>query len=211
MHRARGLRQCRASVRRDDRLAHAHAARGGGATRLAVRPPITSSPIESAPLAPPPGASALPPPAPADPLAQPTDRLAQPAQPAPATPPPAPRQIETLPGSGGQVATLGSEPTRTRGPAGSRDALLGGWTARETNGASCRITLSSQPALDLQRASSSGCANRELQNITAWDLRDGEVFIYRPGGAVTARMRVSDGSSMIGIITRSGATLNMSR
>lgn len=177
-------------------------------------PPPPSSPIQSAPLAPPPGAAQAPieasPPVAGAP--GPDPRFSTP--PAPGTPPPAPRQIEqppTLGGGGGQIATLGGEPTRSRGPVSSRDGLLGGWTARETNGATCRINLSSQPALDLQRASSSGCQNRDLQNVTAWDLRDGEVFIYKPGGAVTARLRVSDGSSMIGIISRSGATLNMSR
>lgn len=115
-----------------------------------------------------------------------------------------------LGGGGGQIATLGGQP-QSRGPVSSKDGLLGGWTAREANGGSCRITLSSAPALDLQRASSSGCANRDLQGVTAWDFRDSEVFIYRPGGAVTARMRVSDGSNMIGILTRSGASLKMSR
>lgn len=171
---------------------------------LPPAPPIASAPVESAPLAPPPGAAQAPAPG----LPSP-DMLGQPA---PATPPPAPRQIEQPPtlGGGGQIATLGGEPQR-RGPVNSRDGLLGGWTARETNGATCRINLSSQPALDLQRASSSGCANRDLQNVTAWDFRDGEVFIYKPGGAVTARLRVSDGSSMIGIISRSGATLSMAR
>lgn len=170
-------------------------------------PPVTSAPIQSAPLAPPPGAAQPPQPQP-DPLFQ------QPPQPqAPATPPPAPRQIEQPPvlgGGGGQIPTLGGQ-QQARAPVSGRDGLLGGWTAREANGGSCRITLSSTPALDLSRASSAGCGNRDLQGVTAWDFRDGEVFIYKPGGAVSARLRVSDGSSMIGILTRSGATLSMNR
>lgn len=89
--------------------------------------------------------------------------------------------------------------------------MVGGWTAREATGGSCRVTLSSTPALDLYRANASGCANRDLQKVTAWDYRDGEVYLYQPGGSVAARMRVSDGSSLSGVIARSGANLSMTR
>jgi hypothetical protein len=89
--------------------------------------------------------------------------------------------------------------------------VIGGWTAREANGTSCKVTLSSSPALDLYRASASACANKELQKVTGWDYRDGEVYLYQPGGAVAARMRVNDGSSLSGAIARSGAGLNLSR
>ena len=73
------------------------------------------------------------------------------------------------------------------------------------------MQLSSTPALDLYRASAAGCANRDLQKITAWDYRDGEVYLYQPGGSVAARLKVNDGSSLSGVIARSGANLSMGR
>lgn len=189
------------------------ATRGSAAVsspELPSAPPIATSPVESQALPPPGGAQVsgagpggLPPPA--DPFFQPS---------APATPPPAPRTIETptLQGGSGQIATLGGGSTGTgRGPVSSRDGVIGGWTAREATGGSCRVQLSSSPALDLYRASAAGCANRDLQKITAWDYRDGEVFLYQPGGSVAARMRVNSGSSLAGVIARSGASLTLSR
>lgn len=179
---------------------------------LPAAEPIQTAPVTSAPLPPPPGAAmsvppaaATPPgaatPAPADPFFQPT---------APATPPPAPRTIETPTMQGGatDVATLGAANAQ---PASSRDSVIGGWTAREATGGSCRVTLSSSPALDLYRASTQGCANRELQKVNAWDFRDGEVFLYQPGGGVAARLRASNRSAMSGVIARSGAGLTMAR
>ncbi|MCU0883569.1 MAG: AprI/Inh family metalloprotease inhibitor [Beijerinckiaceae bacterium] len=192
------------------------ATRGAAASapQLPSAPPIATSPVESQALPPPGGApvpgdaqiaggtaGALPPPA--DPFFQPS------------TPPPAPRTIETptLQGGSGQIATLGggSATSTGRGPVSSRDGVIGGWTAREATGGSCRVQLSSSPALDLYRASAAGCANRDLQKITAWDYRDGEVYLYQPGGSVAARMRVNSGSSLAGVIARSGASLSMSR
>lgn len=173
--------------------------------------PIVTSRVESQPLPPPGGALAAP-----QVGAAPTDPLFSPSAPsAPSTPPPAPRTIETptLGGGGREIATLGGGGSETgrRGAVSSRDGVIGGWTAREATGGSCRVTLSSTPALDLYRANASGCANRDLQKITAWDYRDGEVFLYQPGGAVAARMRVNDGSSLSGVVARSGANLSLSR
>lgn len=125
------------------------------------------------------------------------------------------RVVETPTVSGGasRVATLGERSAGggRGGPVSSRDGVVGGWTAREATGSSCRVTLSSSPALDLYRASASGCANKELQKVSAWDYRDGEVYLYQPGGAVAARMRVNDSSSISGSIARSGAGFSMSR
>ncbi|HJW80029.1 MAG TPA: AprI/Inh family metalloprotease inhibitor, partial [Beijerinckiaceae bacterium] len=75
----------------------------------------------------------------------------------------------------------------------SRSSVVGSWNAREASG-SCRVQLSSAPALDLYRASASGCANRDLARVSAWDFRDGEVYLYQPGGAVAARLRPAAGS-----------------
>jgi Protease inhibitor Inh len=90
-----------------------------------------------------------------------------------------------------------------------RSAVVGGWTAR-TAGTSCRIQLSSTPALDLYRASASGCSSGDLARVSAWDYRDGEVFLYQSGGTVAARLRSADGG-LSGVLTKSGAPLSLAR
>jgi Protease inhibitor Inh len=187
-----------------------------GAPPLATSPglaPVTSSAVTAEPLPPPNypgsqqptgiGATSITPAIPAPPPVQQAQPPVQqvPSQDAPAL------------GSGGnrQVATLGGNASGGRGPVTSRDGIIGGWTAREANGSSCKVTLSSSPALDLYRASAGSCTNKELQKVTGWDYRDGEVYLYQPGGAVAARMRVNDGASLSGAIARSGAGLNLSR
>jgi len=93
---------------------------------------------------------------------------------------------------------------------GGRSSVVGGWTARDATGGTCRVQLSSAPALDLYKASTSGCSNRDLARISAWDYRDGEVYLYQPGGAVTARLRTA-GGEMAGNMSKSGAPLSLSR
>lgn len=183
---------------------------------LQSAPPVVSTPVTSQPL-PPPGGSyptasaqpggALPPPG-----SDPYYGAPPPGQPGPGVPVGAPGSAPVsepaLRGSN-QTAALGSAPTAT--PRGaSRDSVVGNWTAREATGGSCRVSLSSSPALDLYRASASGCSNRDLQRVTAWDYRDGEVYLYQQGGTVIARMR-STGGALDGAITKSGAALSMSR
>jgi hypothetical protein len=92
----------------------------------------------------------------------------------------------------------------------SRSSSVGGWTARDATGATCRVNLSSAPALDLYRATSSGCANADLARVTAWDFRSGEVYLYQQGGAVAARLRSSEGS-LSGVLAKSGAPLTLTR
>ncbi|MGL4728182.1 MAG: AprI/Inh family metalloprotease inhibitor [Bosea sp. (in: a-proteobacteria)] len=128
-----------------------------------------------------------------------------------------PPEVPTL-GGAGRVATLGDgsqgagrSGSARSGPVSSRDGVIGGWTAREVTGGTCRVMLSSSPALDLYRASAGNCQNKEIQKVTAWDYRDGEVYLYQPGGAVAARLRVNDGASMSGAVARSGAGLSLSR
>jgi Protease inhibitor Inh len=108
--------------------------------------------------------------------------------------------LPTVPSQPQQIASVA--PT-------SRSSVVGAWTAREAAG-SCRIQLSSSPALDLYRASTSGCANRDLGRVNAWDFRDGEVYLYQPGGAVAARLRPG-GAGMDGVLAKSGAPLSLSR
>lgn len=182
---------------------------------LPSAPPISSAPVTSQPLPPPggypvasaPGApGALPPPG--DPYYNPS--AGQAAQQPQSLPPAASTEVPQLRGGGGQVATLGQGAQSAAPRSASRDSVVGGWTAREATGTSCRVQLSSTPALDLYRANAAGCANRDLQKVNAWDYRDGEIYLYQPGGTVVARLR-SDGSSMNGAITKSGAALSLSR
>ncbi len=179
-------------------------------------PPVSSAPVTSQPLPPPggypaqgsypsasapPAAGALPPPG--DPYFEPSP----PATPAPASP----GGVQPMQGGGGQVATLGAGSGSGRGAVTSRDGIVGSWTAREATGTSCRVQLSSAPSLDLYRASASGCSNRDLQTVNAWDYRNGEVYLYQSGGSVVARLRASDGGAMNGAVTKSGAALSLSR
>lgn len=179
-------------------------------------PPISSAPVTSEPLPPPGGypAASAPPASSGGSLPPPADPFYQPGQAgAPSTPPAigSPAGAPPAQGGGGQVASLGSSAGSGRGAVTSRDGVVGNWTAREATGTSCRIQLSSSPTLDLYRASASGCANRDLQRVNAWDYRDGEVYLYQSGGSVVARLRTSDGGAMSGAVTKSGAALSMSR
>ena len=152
-------------------------------------PVISSGPVSSAPLPPPPGS---PGPLAGDPALPPATGpvIAD----VPAMPPPVQPQAPI------QVAAVA--------PAG-RSAVMGGWTAREASG-SCRVQLSSSPALDLYKASAAGCSNRDLSRVTAWDFREGEVYLYQPGGAVAARLRPA-GGALEGVIAKSGAPLTLAR
>jgi hypothetical protein len=117
-------------------------------------------------------------------------------QPAPVGP--APLDVAALPPATAPVAPSG------------RSAVVGAWTARDAAGGTCRVQLSSAPALDLYRASSSGCANGDLAGVTAWDYRDGEVYLYQRGGTVAARLRTG-GGALAGVLAKSGAPLTLSR
>lgn len=114
----------------------------------------------------------------------------------PATPPLQPTYAEPRP------AAVPASP--------SRSSVVGSWQAREASGASCRVTLSSSPALDLYRASAAGCQNKDLGRVTAWDFRDGEVYLYQPGGAVAARLRAGPGQ-LQGVLAKSGAPITLAR
>ena len=69
--------------------------------------------------------------------------------------------------------------------------MVGNWNVQNAAGGNCRIQLSSSPALDLYRASASGCTNKDLARVSAWDYRDGDVYLYQPGGTVAARLRAA--------------------
>lgn len=100
-------------------------------------------------------------------------------------------------------------PSAVPAPSG-RSALVGTWSARDASGQSCRLQLSSTPALDLYRANAAGCANKDLAKVNAWDYRDGEVYLYQSGGTVAARLRGA-GGSLSGVLAKSGAPLSLAR
>ena len=153
---------------------------------------VPSGSVVASPLPPPPGANAeagLPPPGPrgSDPV------------------------VADGPTPGAPEVIREERPSRVAAVAGpGRLGVVGGWTAREATGATCRVQLSSTAALDLYKASASGCANRDLAAVTAWDFRDGEVFLYQPGGAVAARLR-EGGRGLEGVLAKSGAPLSLAR
>lgn len=127
--------------------------------------------------------------------------------------PGAPAPVDPLLGQPrpGNVASLGTPaaaPSTPQIPT-SRTAITGTWTAREATGGSCRVTLSSSPSLDLYRATTSGCANKDLQGVNAWDLRDDEVYLYSRG-SVVARLKGGSGAYN-GVIAKSGAPVTISR
>jgi hypothetical protein len=116
------------------------------------------------------------------------------------------------PPGGTDVAALppAAAPAPTPAATSSRTAMVGSWTARDASGGSCRVQLSSSPALDLYKASASGCSNQDLSKVNAWDYRNGEVYLYQTGGSVAARLRGSSGS-LSGVLTKSGAPLSLGR
>ena len=190
-----------------------------GQPTLQPAPPISSAPVTSEPLPPPGGypqqggypvASAQPGvlPPPQDPYYNPAPGMPQ-QTPAPAAP--QATEVPTLRGGSGPIATLGAGSSTVRPAVSSRDGVIGNWTAKEATGSSCKVQLSSAPALDLYRANAAGCANRDLQKVTAWDYRDGEVYLYQQGGTVVARLRSSGGGAMDGAVTKSGAALSLNR
>jgi hypothetical protein len=152
---------------------------------------IPADPVTSEPLPPPPGSPAQPASAPVI-----ADVPVMGGSPAP---------IQTAPP---QIAAI--EPAPQAVPGTTRASAVGAWTAREASGTSCRVQLSSTPSLDLYKASASGCGNKDLARVTAWDFRNGEVYLYQPGGAVAARLRTSSGS-LEGVLAKSGAPLTLSR
>ncbi|MBY0259111.1 AprI/Inh family metalloprotease inhibitor [Methylobacterium sp.] len=188
---AAGLGAC--ASQRFDGPVRGRAAPGPQAFLEPIAPAMPSGPVTSAPLAPPPGATAAPadfsPPVGADVAVAPaTPVIASEPAPAiaPAAPPPPP------------IVSSG------------RSSVVGTWNAKDATGASCKVSLSSAPALDLYKASASGCPNKDLAKVTAWDYRDGEVYLYQPGGTVTARLR-QGGGALDGALSKSGASLAMVR
>ena len=188
---AAGLGAC--ASQRFDGPARGRGGLGPQAALEPVAPAMPSGPVTSSPLAPPPGATAAPadlPPGGANVAVAPSTPVIAPDAPqasiAPVAPPPPP------------IVASG------------RSSVVGSWNAKDATGASCKVSLSSAPALDLYKASASGCPNKDLAKVTAWDYRDGEVYLYQPGGTVAARLR-QGGGALDGALSKSGASLAMVR
>jgi hypothetical protein len=111
---------------------------------------------------------------------------------------------------GSRVAALPRpEPAAPRAP--TRNGVTGNWTLSEASGGRCKATLSSAPALDLYKASTSGCKSREMQRITAWELRGSDIYLYEQGGAVAAKLQQGGGNSFSGATAKSGAPVTLSK
>lgn len=115
------------------------------------------------------------------------------------------------PGSGAGTNVARLEEPRTAAPVSASPlAAVGSWSARDGTGASCRVRLTSTPSLDLYRASTTGCANKDLAGVNAWENRDGELYLYQPGGSVVARLRPGSAGYQ-GVLTKSGASVSLAR
>lgn len=188
----------------------------GGSDRLsgASQPPpridtAPSVPVQSMPLppvarqdlAPPPGVATVPPAG--DPLAGAASGTMTPDAGGAATTPVTPPQVAV---ANPPKVPAAEEPTARP----TQSSVTGSWTARDAAGGSCRVTLSSTPKLDLYNASAAGCASKDLQRVTAWELRGDDVYLYEPGGGVAARLKAS-GRTLSGALSKSGAPLTLSK
>ncbi|MFM9975475.1 MAG: AprI/Inh family metalloprotease inhibitor [Beijerinckiaceae bacterium] len=121
------------------------------------------------------------------------------ARPDAVAPPSRPQQVAARP-----------EPAPQQAVAPSRTSVTGNWTAKEAAGGTCRMLLSSAPTLDLYKASSTGCQSRELQRVSAWELRGEEIYLYEPGGGIAARLKQS-GRNFEGSSAKTGAPVTLTK
>jgi Protease inhibitor Inh len=165
-------------------------------------PPVSAQPLP-APNLPPPGGG------PQAPLGLPPAGQSMPIDPDASRRAPEPPRVQTPPPAPPPVAAARPEPAPVSG-APTRNAVIGNWSAKEAAGTNCRVTLSSTPSLDLYKASSAGCQTRELQRVSAWELRGEEIYLYEPGGGVAARLKQS-GRNFEGSAARTGAAVTLSK
>jgi hypothetical protein len=178
-----------------------------------VAPQIAAAPapqVQSAPLAPPVIQQDLPAPSNSFPQA------AQPPVITPVSPPDAALEpnrntITEPPKTEPPKVAARSAPEPESRAAPSRTSVIGNWSATEASGSACRLTLSSSPKLDLYNAGTTGCQNKDLQKITAWELRDDEVYLYEAGGAVTARLKAAGNCRFNGALAKTGAPVSLSK
>lgn len=109
-----------------------------------------------------------------------------------------------------QVIAARPDTTPAQPAAPTRTGVTGNWTAKEATGGNCKVTLSSTPTLDLYKASTAGCQTRELQRVSAWELRGEEIYLYEPGGGVSARLKQA-GRTFEGSSAKTGAPVTLSK
>ena len=96
-----------------------------------------------------------------------------------------------------------------RPPTKGARSLTGNWSADEGSGKSCRVQLSSVPALDLYKASSAQCASQPLQDVNAWNVVEGDIVLYSRG-RVVSRLKGTD-STFTGALNGHGASITLTR
>ena len=191
--------------------------RAAGPDRVIAAP---APQVETAPL----GSPIINTPPPIDPLSPGAGAgLTVPAAPFPAQAQPSPADLRAAdagvppelrqrPPSGQQTASL-PPPSSAPSPASAptRSGVTGNWTLTEGAGGKCRVLLSSAPVLDLSKASSTGCGSREMQRISAWELRGSDIYLYEPGGAVAGRLQQSGQGRFAGAAAKTGAPITLSK
>lgn len=149
---------------------------------------------------------------PFDPL--PHDYEMRPSDPAPVDGAPldgllqGPEVAEDMPAPSREAALPSTDPAVVSAPT-RVSSYAGNWKAMDDKGASCRVQLSSVPALDLYKASASGCANESLKGVNAWSFRENTVMLYSRG-EVVARLSGLE-ASLSGSFSRSEDALRMTR
>lgn len=129
------------------------------------------------------------------------------------TEPPAPALQDhavasSTPPSPPPVPTAESPPGVFSAPKQAR-SYAGTWSARDGQGASCTIHLSSVASLDLYKASASKCANEHLRSVNTWSFAEDRVVLFSRGKEV-ARLSGTE-ASLDGTIRASGRPLKMTR
>ena len=137
----------------------------------------------------------------------------QPIEPIPTEPvqidPLPPLDPDELDGGQGQTVARADNNVRPVITTPTWRTMVGPWTVTDASG-SCRLNLSSRSTLDFYAASTSGCKNADVAKISSWEYRNGEVYLYRPGGTMVARVKAGT-QQMEGVLQSSGANLTLSK
>lgn len=120
-------------------------------------------------------------------------------------PPPAGQKLASAPASRPPEPAAEAAPERP-----SQSRLTGNWSVNQGGQGKCSLTLSNAPALDLYRATTSGCA-AGLAKVNAWELRGSEIYLYERGGGVAARLKQGGDRSFNGALAKSGAPVSINK
>jgi protease inhibitor Inh len=148
-------------------------------------PAAPTGPVTQAPLPPPPATPPTDPNAPPSGLAA-LDPASQGATPAAAPPPPPPADVEV-----------------------GRADLLGGWTIASA-GDSCQLFMTLTTWSGGYRATTKGCSNATLQQVSAWNMDGKQVQLLSDSGATVARLYPSSKTQFNGQ-SEGGGPVSVSR